>query len=63
MKQIILLFAAQVLEKNLVFIFSEYLQETMNGILNGESTEGENPKKYLCLWNTLSWISAYNNYV
>ena len=49
MKQIILLFAAQVLEKNLVFIFSEYLQETMNGILNGESTEGENPKKYLCL--------------
>ena len=54
MRKIILFFAVQVREENLVFIFSEQLKETMNAILNGEilkthwvreSTVGENPKK------------------
>ena len=38
MKQIILFFTFQVLEENLVFMFSKYLKEKMNGILNGRKT-------------------------
>ena len=37
MKQIFF-FAVQVLEENMTFIFSEYLKETINGILNGGNT-------------------------
>ena len=72
MRKIILFFAVQVREENLVFIFSEQLKETMNAILNREilkthwvreSTVGETLKKYLRLWNTLVWISTYEKYV
>ena len=35
MNEIILFFTFQVLEENLVFMFSKYLKEKMNGILNG----------------------------
>ena len=63
MKQIILFFAVQVLEENLVLIFSKYLEKTMNGILHGGKSDGENPKKYIRLWNTLFWISTYKKHV
>ena len=38
MNEIILFFTFQVLEENLVFMFSKYLKEKMNGILNGRKT-------------------------
>ena len=60
----ILFFAIQVPEENLVFIFSKYLKEAMNGILNGGKALRERILKlYLRLWNTLFWISIYKMYV
>ena len=41
MKQIILFFAVQVLEENLVFAFTKYVKEKMNGILRGVKTVRE----------------------
>ena len=38
MKQIALFFAVQVLRRKSVFVFSKYLKEKMNGILNGGKT-------------------------
>lgn len=38
MKEIILFFAVQVLEENLVFAFTKYVKEKMNGILRGVKT-------------------------
>lgn len=38
MKEIILFFAVQVLEENLVLAFTKYVKEKMNGILRGVKT-------------------------
>lgn len=38
MKEIILFFVVQVLEENLVFAFTKYVKEKMNGILRGVKT-------------------------
>ena len=67
MKKINLFFAVQVLctssSTSGVYIF-KYLKKTRNGILNGGKTPKERIlKKYLCLWNTLFWISTYKKYV
>ena len=44
MKQITLFFIVQVLEENLVFMFSKFLKTVMNGILWGKDTEGQSPR-------------------